>query len=99
MKIVWTEDALQQLDEARDYIEIENPRAAARLIDQIEISVNRLRVFPFLGRSGLRPTTRELVITNTPYIVVYLVQGDDVYILAVIHGATDWQVIWNPIED
>ncbi len=99
MKIVWTEDALQQLDEARDYIEIENPRAAARLIDQIETSVNRLRVFPFLGRSGFRPTTRELVIPNTPYIVVYLVQGDDVYILAVIHGATDWQVIWNPIED
>ena len=99
MKIVWTEDALQQLDEAREYIEIENPRAAVRLIDQIETSVNRLRVFPLIGRSGFRPTTRELVVPNTPYIIVYLVRGDVVYILAVIYGATDWQMIWNPIED
>lgn len=99
MKIVWTEDALRQLTEAREYIEFENPMAAERLIDQIETSVHRLRVFPLMGRSGFRPTTRELVVPNTPYIVVYLVRGETVYILAVIHGATDWQMIWNPTED
>lgn len=99
MKIVWTEDALEQLAEAREYIQLENPGAAGRLISQIEMSVNRLRVFPLMGRSGFRPATRELVVPDTPYIVVYLVREETAYILAVIHGATDWQMIWTPIED
>ena len=90
---------MRQLAEAREYIEVENPRAAARLIEQIQASINRLRVFPLMGRPGFRPTTRELVISGTPYIVVYLVQGETVSILAVIHGATNWQSTWNQAED
>jgi addiction module RelE/StbE family toxin len=91
LKLVWTRPALSQLSDAREYIEVDNPRAASRVIHQIELSVNRLRAFPLLGRPGFRANTRELVVTNTPYVVVYRVDNDAVYILAVCHGATDWQ--------
>ncbi len=93
MKIIWTRPALRQLADAREYIEVDNPRAASRLIHHIEISVNRLRMFPLLGRPGFRDNTRELVITDTPYIVVYRADADAVYIFAVCHSATDWKKI------
>jgi toxin ParE1/3/4 len=93
LKLIWTAPALRQLADAREYIAVENPRAASRLIEQIGTSINRLRVFPLLGRSGVRNNTRELVVTNTPYVVVYRADNDAIYILAVCHGATDWKNI------
>ncbi len=42
-----------------------------------------------IGRRGRDPETRELVITDTPYIVGYRVTNR-VEVLAVIHGAQDW---------
>jgi toxin ParE1/3/4 len=36
------------------------------------------------------PDTRELVISNTPYIVPYRIVGQTIDIIAVIHGARRW---------
>ena len=44
-----------------------------------------------LGRTGWKDGTRELVIPNTSYIVVYRIVEKSVEILAVLHGARDWQ--------
>jgi toxin ParE1/3/4 len=90
VKIAWTLPALQHIREAREYIEIDNPAAAARQIDLLEAAVNHLRVFPMMGRVGMRPGTRELPVAGTPYIVVYRVKKSDVQILAVLHGARNW---------
>jgi toxin ParE1/3/4 len=91
VKIAWTLPALQHLREAREYIEIDNPAAAARQIDLLEAAVNHLRVFPMMGRNGMRPGTRELPVAGTPYIVIYRVKKSDVQVLAVLHGARNWQ--------
>ena len=42
-----------------------------------------------------RPTrqeggTRELVMSPLPYIVVYTVRGDAVYVVRILHGAQQW---------
>lgn len=45
------------------------------------------------GKSDLpvtAPGTREMVISRTPYFVAYRIAGDDVEILAVLHGAWRW---------
>ena len=91
VKLVWTKPALNHLREAHDYIEIDSPGAAARLIDRIEIAINRLRMFPQMGRPSARPDTRELVIPQTPFIAVYLVRQETVFILAILHGARNWK--------
>lgn len=49
----------------------------------------RLLDFPESGRIGQVPGTRELVVTNLPYIVVYRVNGDTVEILRVMHMSMD----------
>jgi toxin ParE1/3/4 len=89
--IAWTLPALQHLREAREYIEIDNPEAAARQIDLIEAAVNQLRAFPMMGRVGRRTGTRELPVPGTPYIIVYRVMKATVQVLAVLHGARNWQ--------
>jgi len=45
---------------------------------------------PEIGRDGRIGETRELVIVNTKFIVMYRVEEEIIYILRVIHGAMQW---------
>ncbi len=87
MKVVWTRPALRHLAEAREFIAIDNPAAARRQIERIELTVNRLKAFPMMGRAGIETGTREFPVPGTPYVVVYRVREEQLRILAVLHGA------------
>lgn len=90
MRVVWTEPALDHLEEIADYIAKDNPAAAYRLVDRIHQKTNALVAGnPRIGRRGRDPETRELLIAGTPYIVVYRATPSKAEILAVIHGARD----------
>jgi len=49
-----------------------------------------LHSFPNRGRPGKKPGTRELVVRPLPYIVVYQVSEDVVYVVRILHGAQKW---------
>jgi len=54
--IDWAEQAMQQLDQAHDYIALSNSvDVADRVALQIVSSVQRLPAFPMSGRSGRLP--------------------------------------------
>ena len=91
MKVRWTEDALQHLHEAYDYIQLDKPSAAARMADLIEAATQHLSLFPAMGRPSKRSGTRELAIAGTPFVLVYRVKKDALEILALYHGAQNWQ--------
>ncbi len=61
-----------------------------RTLTAIRDAVNRLGWHPSLGRAGRVEGTRELIISNAPYIVAYRVVEDQVRILAVIHASRQW---------
>ena len=88
--LVWTEQAEQDKDSIIDYIALDNPRAAINVGDEIERQVEMLIEFPNMGRIGRVEWTRELVISDTPYVVAYRVRGDAVIVLRVLHGARQW---------
>ena len=90
LPIVWTAPARAQLAELHEYIAESNASAADNQVAIIADSTNTLANFPEVGRLGRRRGTRELVITRTPYIVVYRIRESTVRILAVIHGARRW---------
>jgi toxin ParE1/3/4 len=79
--------ARTRLREIRDYVARIKPQAAERLAIRIVTVVEALRNHPYLGRVGAEPGIRELVIGNTPYIVLYRVQGERVIISTIWHGA------------
>lgn len=90
MHVRWLRRALENLDEEFAYVASDDPEAAARLVERIASSVERLKKHPAAGRPGRLPNTRELVIADTPYIVPYRIRGLTVEILRVFHGARKW---------
>ncbi|MBB6221540.1 type II toxin-antitoxin system mRNA interferase toxin, RelE/StbE family [Rhizobium leguminosarum] len=91
MRLVWTKRYLKELADINDYIGERNPRAAARVVNDIHSKTERLlSANPFIGRAGEIRGTRELVIPATPYIVAYRVRDDHIEVLFVQHGAREW---------
>jgi toxin ParE1/3/4 len=90
VRVRWLRRALRNLDEAAEYIARDDPQAAARVVERITASIERLAVHPAAGRPGRVPGTRELIVSGTPYLVPYRVRGEIVEILRVFHGARKW---------
>lgn len=78
------------LDAAGDLIAQDNLRAAAAMAARIVESVEHLATYPNLGRGGRVRGTRELVISGTPFVVVYRVRLDIVQALRVLQHARKW---------
>ena len=88
--IRWLKRALASLDAEASFIALDNPAAAARVVEAIVSMVEMLAQHPALGRPGRVEGTRELVVPDTSYLVPYRVRGDAVEILRVFHGARKW---------
>lgn len=90
MKIKWLDLAVDDLAEIAGYISQDNPDAARRIVKRLWTAVKALTDQPEMGRPGRISGTRELVVSNTPFIVPYRVVGSQIEILRVFHGARDW---------
>lgn len=85
MLIIWLKTALKNLDEIAEYIAQENLLAASQIVITIELQVKLLATQPALGRPGRVLGTRELVISNTHYLVPYRIKNNKVEVLRVFH--------------
>jgi addiction module RelE/StbE family toxin len=90
MLLQWSAFALADREAIFDYIEADSPRAAIAVDERIRTCVEGLVRFPEMGHPGRIDGTRELVISNTPYIAAYRIADNSVRILRVIHGAQQW---------
>jgi toxin ParE1/3/4 len=86
MKIKWTKRASQNLHSIVQHIENDNPIAAKEFYKDTIQKISVLTSFPMLGRAGIVPKIRELVIHEN-YIVYYRVDSDSeqVQIVRVLH--------------
>lgn len=92
MKVVWTPEALQDRVEVWDFIADNNPRAAARMDELFSEAAAKLSDHPKLGRPGKIQGTRELV-PHESYRLVYEINGETVWVLALVHTARQWPLI------
>ena len=90
MRLGWSAAAAGDLELIAAYLFDKTPVHAERLVRSLYREITGLRDFPSRGRSGKKPGTRELVIPSLPYIVVYQVSRDAVYIVRILHGAQQW---------
>jgi toxin ParE1/3/4 len=86
-QIIWTEPALFDLNEIAEYIALDKPGAARRLVNQVFKSVGQLEQFPELGRKPpeLEGSIYREIIVN-PCRIFYRPDQDKVYILHVMRG-------------
>jgi toxin ParE1/3/4 len=92
MKVRWTEPAAANWEEAFEYIAQDNLGAALTIAEKIIEMTEMLAVHPQAGRPGRIANTRELVIPNSPFILVYGVDATEgvIWIYAVYHGRRRW---------
>jgi len=89
VNVRWTASArLDRLD-IMDYIAAENRRAAARMDQLFSDAAASLAEFSMRGRPGLVAGTRELF-PHESYRLVYEVDRDTVWILALLHASRQW---------
>lgn len=89
MRVLWTLAAERDRADIVDFIAQDNPFAAIRMDELFGSAAGRLAEHPLLGRSGQIPGTRELI-PHESYRLVYEVQADAVWILALVHTARLW---------
>ena len=87
MILDWFKRAINDRDAQIDDIAQDNPLAAVSQGDRIEEQVDILIDHPKMGRTGRKKDTRELVISRTPFIMVYRIKNQRIELLRLLHGS------------
>ena len=88
MKVQWTQNAIGHLANIYEYIAINSPFYAKRMVDEITRRSEQIADQPFSGRKVPEydaQDIRELI--EKPYRIIYRIKPDQIDVLAVIHGA------------
>lgn len=89
MQLKWTSKALQQFEEAIDYIAAENPTAAQAVAQRVADSLEILLGSPDIGHIGRIANTQEWVVRKTPYVIAYAVEENELWVLRLIPSKQD----------
>jgi addiction module RelE/StbE family toxin len=89
VKVRWIAAANQDRADIIDYIAGENPRAALKMDQLFSDAAAKLADFPMLGHAGKIPGTREMM-PHESYRLVYEIDDDTVWVLALVHTARMW---------
>jgi plasmid stabilization system protein ParE len=84
MRVVWTQAALDTIEQAYNCIADINPAAAERVAECLYSTGDSLAHFPRRGRCVAGTAMRELI-TDFSYILRYQITGDTVEIVRVRH--------------
>lgn len=87
MKILWTQESLEQLNSIEDYIAKDSLERAVKFIDQIIELAETLLDNPQMGRvvpEIANPVIRELILKK--YRIVYRINENCIEILTVFEG-------------
>ena len=90
MKVEWSPVAARELRDIVDYVAERNLVAADKLEGEMLDAALSLAHFPRRGRLSKIPGLRELKVRRRPYFLAYLVGGETVTVLRVVHTSRDW---------
>ena len=90
MRLEWTEPAVADLENIRDYIKKDSEHYALRFVEKIIEAVGKLLKFPEIGRAvpeAASENIRELIFHN--YRIMYHIEPGRILILTIMHGARE----------
>jgi len=88
MRVHWTQNAIEHLVNIYEYIALNSPTYANRMVDRITHRSEQIADQPLSGRKVPEYQTediRELI--EKPYRIIYRVKANQIDVLAVIHSA------------
>lgn len=89
--VIWSPSAMADAESIAAYISRDSADRAALFVDRLFDAAERVAGNPEAGRmipEFNMPRRREVFIGV--YRLMYLIEGSDVWITAVVHGARDW---------
>lgn len=87
MRVHWTENAVEHLVNIYEYIALNSPTYAKRMVDKITRRSEQIADFPLSGRKVPEydaEDIRELI--EKPYRIIYRIKPHQIDVVAVIHG-------------
>jgi toxin ParE1/3/4 len=84
MWVVFSPEARQEFEEAERYYERQVPGLGARFRSEVRSALPRIRAWP-LSCPSERGDIRRLTMSRFPYKLLYSVEADHIYIIAVAH--------------
>jgi toxin ParE1/3/4 len=90
VKVIWSPTAERNLDAIWEYIAQDNIDAADRMTACLHAATENLVNHPRFGRDGRSRDTRELVVADTPYILIYRISRGRIDVVRVLHGKQHW---------
>ncbi len=95
LRILYTQDAVDDLDSIFDYISEDKRAAAAKMLGRIEDSIVNLAENPRMGTvlptndlSLVEPGYRRIVVK--PYLLFYRIGDGELFLSRVLHSRQDW---------
>lgn len=90
MLINWLSTAEEDLLYLESWYRVNAPEYLTDVAQAIWDAANSLSSLPNRARPGAVPGTRELLVPDTPYMLVYVVTADTVAILRLLHQYQKW---------
>jgi plasmid stabilization system protein ParE len=90
LRIKYTKLAAEDLKNGYEHIFSENPAAARDVIVRIMQTLDMLATEPRIGHAGRVEGTYEFLVLNTPYIIVYMVEGKDIIVVSFLHTSRQY---------
>ena len=90
--VIWSPSALDDVDAIAEYIARDSIDRAALIVTRIMETTDSLQTFPLSGRVIPElgdQSCREIIYGS--YRIMYRVEGNEVWITGVVHGARDWK--------
>jgi toxin ParE1/3/4 len=89
MKVRYTPQARDDIEEIHRKLATANPAAAQRVEDLIRLKISRLSTFPRSGSRTLLANVRRMPLVKWPYTIFYRIVVDEnaIDVLRVVHGA------------
>lgn len=92
-RLVILSNAQNEMADAVDWYELQQPKLGMRFITFMERFFNRIVENPFLFPEK-NPPFREAHVKAFPYLVIYQIRGEDVVVYSVFHtsrNAKNWE--------
>ena len=91
-QVIWAPSALDDVESIAEYIARDSVEMASLFVSRLFDATDRLQGFSFSGRiipEINNPDCREVIYGT--YRIMYRIEGNEIWITGVIHGARDWK--------
>ena len=89
MRLRWTPEAADDLENVLAYIAARNPAAAASVAERIDAAIAIIKQWPYAARHDEETGAREAVVRGLPLLIVYTVSETLIEVIAVFRTSRD----------